>query len=373
MPIVLVQINYRLGPFGFAASSDLATEGAGGNYGFVDQQNAFKWVQNHIQDFGGDPCNVTAFGVSAGSASVHYHILSGEARFDRGIMMSGAASTLGPPPLELYQQDWEGLCRRGHLQGKSAQARLKELRSLSAAELLQSARFRASGPMADGRVLPSWRYKASVPVSRCKSLIAGDTHTEAVIFDRLIDATPQDNFHRLVDSHFSQIHAEAFLKAFHFTSKDFPPELYRSTMRDFLSAAVFQFPHLAALEAFGPVGESYLYHFEEPWPVEGPLQGSYHGQCALLMFMNEEDTLPVQTQSVGKELARRWIAFAHGKMPWTSFAAEDQVFMRFGDKAQCREMTLKDDDTRQYGHLEWLRDNFEEVVAFVQGLLFNRT
>jgi hypothetical protein len=91
------------------------------------------------------------------------------------------------------------------------------------------------------------------------------------------------------------------------------------------------------------------------------------------MFMNEEDTLPVQTQSVGKELARRWIAFAHGKMLWTSFAAEDQVFMRFGDKARCREMTLKDDDTRQYGRLEWLRDNFEEVVAFVQGLLFNRT
>jgi carboxylesterase type B len=48
MPIVLVQINYRLGPFGFAASSDLATEGTDGNYGFVDQQNAFKWVQNHI-------------------------------------------------------------------------------------------------------------------------------------------------------------------------------------------------------------------------------------------------------------------------------------------------------------------------------------
>ena len=44
-PIVLVQINYRLGAFGFAASEDLFNESeSAGNYGFVDQRNAFQWV-----------------------------------------------------------------------------------------------------------------------------------------------------------------------------------------------------------------------------------------------------------------------------------------------------------------------------------------
>lgn len=57
----------------------------------MDQRNALEWVRDHIRDFGGDPSNVTAFGISAGSASVHYHILTGAPLFDRAIMMSGSA------------------------------------------------------------------------------------------------------------------------------------------------------------------------------------------------------------------------------------------------------------------------------------------
>jgi carboxylesterase type B len=100
MLIVPVQVGYRLGPLGFAASEDPASENnqavstdyghndglslpRTGNYGFVDQRNALEWVRYHIYDFGGDPSNVTAFGISAGSASVHYHILTGAPLFDR--------------------------------------------------------------------------------------------------------------------------------------------------------------------------------------------------------------------------------------------------------------------------------------------------
>jgi carboxylesterase type B len=60
-PIVLVQIQYRLGAFGFVASSDLASEYSSttptdqdnyfANFGLIDQRNAFEWVQNHIQVF----------------------------------------------------------------------------------------------------------------------------------------------------------------------------------------------------------------------------------------------------------------------------------------------------------------------------------
>src|ERR1700712_2320498 len=113
-PVILVQIGYRLGALGFAASDDLAQEQAQdspmqgtdgqnrhvGNYGFIDQRNALRWVQHHVRDFGGDPDNVTAFGISAGSASVHYHILTGDPMFDRAICMSGSAPTLGPLPFQ---------------------------------------------------------------------------------------------------------------------------------------------------------------------------------------------------------------------------------------------------------------------------------
>uniref|UniRef100_A0A8W7P0T7 Carboxylic ester hydrolase n=1 Tax=Anopheles coluzzii TaxID=1518534 RepID=A0A8W7P0T7_ANOCL len=64
--VVLVTLNYRLGPLGFLA---LPSVGIHGNQGLKDQQLALRWVQENIARFGGDPSNVTLFGESAGSAS----------------------------------------------------------------------------------------------------------------------------------------------------------------------------------------------------------------------------------------------------------------------------------------------------------------
>ncbi|HUT54845.1 MAG TPA: carboxylesterase/lipase family protein [bacterium] len=71
--VVLVSINYRLGPFGFLALSGFADEdprGSAGNYGLLDMVQALKWVRDNIANFGGDPGNVTIFGESAGARSV---------------------------------------------------------------------------------------------------------------------------------------------------------------------------------------------------------------------------------------------------------------------------------------------------------------
>ena len=68
-PVITVAIQYRLGWLGFLTSTDFELElehsddGLGaGNWGLIDQRNAFFWVQKHIAGFGGDPNNVTAFG-----------------------------------------------------------------------------------------------------------------------------------------------------------------------------------------------------------------------------------------------------------------------------------------------------------------------
>ncbi|XP_030759751.1 esterase B1-like [Sitophilus oryzae] len=88
--IVLVTFNYRLGVLGFLSLSD-ASLGVPGNNGFKDQCMALKWVQKNIKNFSGDPNNVTIFGESAGSASVHAHVLSPASRglFHRAILQSG--------------------------------------------------------------------------------------------------------------------------------------------------------------------------------------------------------------------------------------------------------------------------------------------
>ena len=69
--VVLVSINYRLGPLGFLAHPALTEEaGFSGNYAFLDQVAALAWVERNIKAFGGDENQVTIFGESAGGTSV---------------------------------------------------------------------------------------------------------------------------------------------------------------------------------------------------------------------------------------------------------------------------------------------------------------
>lgn len=91
--IVFVSFNYRLGRFGFFAHPALtaAHEGMLGNYGYLDQIAALKWVRTNIAAFGGDPGNVTVFGESAGGASALNVLTSPVAKglFSRIAVMSG--------------------------------------------------------------------------------------------------------------------------------------------------------------------------------------------------------------------------------------------------------------------------------------------
>ncbi|KAG1653307.1 Acetylcholinesterase [Nymphon striatum] len=86
---VVVSINYRLNVFGFL---NLYIDEVPGNMGLLDQQLALKWVKMNIEKFGGNSRDVTIIGLSAGGASVGYHLLSpkSEDLFKRAAMHSGS-------------------------------------------------------------------------------------------------------------------------------------------------------------------------------------------------------------------------------------------------------------------------------------------
>ncbi|XP_028635141.1 pyrethroid hydrolase Ces2a-like isoform X2 [Grammomys surdaster] len=88
--IVIVSIQYRLGILGFFSTGD---QHARGNWGYLDQVAALRWVQKNIAYFGGNRDRVTIFGGSAGGASVSSHVVSpmSQGLFHGAIMQSGVA------------------------------------------------------------------------------------------------------------------------------------------------------------------------------------------------------------------------------------------------------------------------------------------
>nr|UUB32794.1 carboxylesterase COEA6 [Dendroctonus valens] len=88
--VIMVAINYRVGPFGYLSTGD---ELIPGNVGSKDQILALQWVRENIRFFGGDPDKVTVFGQSAGAASISYLLLSplAEGLFRAAILESGSA------------------------------------------------------------------------------------------------------------------------------------------------------------------------------------------------------------------------------------------------------------------------------------------
>ncbi|XP_037826865.1 venom carboxylesterase-6-like [Lucilia sericata] len=91
--VILVTVSYRLGPFGFLATSDAKIPG---NLGLKDQLVALQWVYNNVEHFGGDKFLITLLGQNSGGISAHIHTFS---RLSRGfftgiISISGTANSI---------------------------------------------------------------------------------------------------------------------------------------------------------------------------------------------------------------------------------------------------------------------------------------
>lgn len=93
-PIIAVSLNYRLAAWGFMSGQEVADAGIT-NLGLRDQRLALHWIQENIQEFGGDPGKVTIWGESAGAHSVGAHLVAYGGRDDK--LFRGAISQSGAP------------------------------------------------------------------------------------------------------------------------------------------------------------------------------------------------------------------------------------------------------------------------------------
>jgi len=107
--VVVVTLNYRLGPFGWFRQASLRAEAAGaaeqsGNFATLDLVRALEWVRDNIAAFGGDPNTVTIFGESAGARNVFTLLLAPPAKglFHRAIVESGGLGSVTPAEAENF-------------------------------------------------------------------------------------------------------------------------------------------------------------------------------------------------------------------------------------------------------------------------------
>lgn len=97
--VIVVTINYRLGPFGWFTHPSIQDLQSGldktSNFGTLDIIAALEWVQSNISLFGGDPNNVTIFGESAGGHNVLSLLVAKQAKglFHKAISQSGYTTT----------------------------------------------------------------------------------------------------------------------------------------------------------------------------------------------------------------------------------------------------------------------------------------
>ena len=100
--VIVVRINYRLGPFGWfthPSIQDFQTDlDKTSNFGTLDIIAALHWVKENIALFGGDPDNVTIFGESAGGHNVLSLLVSDRSKglFHKAISMSGYTTSISP-------------------------------------------------------------------------------------------------------------------------------------------------------------------------------------------------------------------------------------------------------------------------------------
>jgi para-nitrobenzyl esterase len=171
--VVFVSFNYRLGRFGFFAHPALTKENPSallGNYGYMDQIAALKWVQRNISQFGGQPGNVTLFGESAGGGSVLTMLTSPLTKglFQKAIIESGGGRGLLGGPRYLSHEGPGGtpsaesvglaFAKKAGISGEDSAA-LAALRKLPAESVVDGLNMATmftptyGGPMIDGKIV----------------------------------------------------------------------------------------------------------------------------------------------------------------------------------------------------------------------------
>ena len=343
--VVLVTVNYRLGPLGFFAHPELSAESpqhASGNYAILDHVAALRWVQKNIAAFGGDPSRVTIFGVSAGSWSVNTLQATPLARglFHRAIGESG--STFGRTAT-LADAEQGGVALGKALGAES----LKALRAVPAEKLVAALAFRTEVNV-DGWVLgDEVRNIFSETKHNLVPVLVGSNADEfTTLSNQAFFPKSMDGFGKLRDAQFPGMTGE-FDAAYPVKSEaDIAGVLLQVGRDQTFTLGMRTWARMAT--AGGQ--KAFLYQFTHVPPGPNPAWGAYHASEIAYVFNNVHSRPWAQELDtrLADQLSTYWINFATtgdpngaGLPAWPAYDAATEPYLELGDVVQSKHHLLK--------------------------------
>ena len=353
--LVFVSMQYRLGALGWMDVSSLGGAEVANSMrnGQLDQLAALEWIQRNIDQFGGDPNNVTIMGESAGSYNVAAILVRPDSQhlFHKAILQSGVFD-----PGKAMVDRQQGLATYMKVTGADSLEALRtesvtDIRAAEAALWGEAASLGLPDPMAfyvpTPAVTPELLRQAA---AWGKPVLHGTTADEYQLF--VLSMTGENRAERLAQGMFEAtgLGESKLTKLMGFMSQVAPERSEDDLYLDMLTAAFMHYPHQILSDGYGKHAPVYMYLFD--WKSnKTPELGAFHALDVPVVFGNYHgwiSDLGIDTNNPPLALTAvmqdAWAAFArtgnpnHSGLPaWPAYEPSQRATMRFAEHSELVE------------------------------------
>lgn len=330
--VIVVSVNYRLGPFGFIGENNL---------GLLDQISALRWVKRNIESFGGDPDNVTIFGESAGGSSV---VALTASPLTKGLITKGWA--MSPSLLQLRSRAEADEAMSAFFEVAHVDS-LNGLKTLTTQQIVDATAqmflnvenyISTFSPTRGGSGLPEDVYDASAKSDL--PLIVGTNRDENRLWAVL---NPQPLDEAGATEYFEKAFADSATGAWttygQLSQNPSPAQMVAAMQTD----QHFRVPAWQLCDTRSKIGaETWMYWFTWPTPIFDGVLGCCHALDLPFMFSNLDKpnvelftgTSPVRSKISG-HFTTELLKFAKtGKVSWPTYETSARKTLRIDEDVE---------------------------------------
>lgn len=374
--VILVTVNYRLNMLGFI---DFSSVPGGEEFpdapwlGLYDNIRALEWIQENIEQFGGDPNNVTIFGESAGGAQVSLLPLMEEAQglFHKVIAESGSVY------LTTSKEDCQLLTEI--IMEKTGAKNMDDLMALNEEEINELVTYTLdyedpendiyggvyNYPMRDGTVLPATAMELceAYAESPAKDIIYLTGTNENEYNYWLGEMTGKDEPGALPTEEDYEIYYYSYedsldsmieegvedMQEFKtlLEERGITEKIWQST--EFINEAIFRIPAVTTAE--NHAGSTYMYYWKQPSNIDD--YGACHAVELAYVLNNLDETIftgPDPDPELAKKVQEAWVSFAktgkpqvEGEPEWPEYDSETRATMFINNTKENKHWTVEND------------------------------